>query len=93
VLPVDTLAGFRACGLVTRAKGKPGDPPSGAEILLDAIPAASLACVAVGTRALLLVVERRERRVFTPDEWYWLRSIARQADAALERIELRALVA
>jgi diguanylate cyclase (GGDEF)-like protein len=44
--------------------------------------------VQLGDRGLLLLVERRRSRVFEADDWDLFRSIARQAEAALERVAL-----
>ncbi len=56
---------------------------------LDAADAAVVACLAVGERHLLAVFDRRREGAFDPSAWYALRTLARLADAALERIELR----
>lgn len=49
----------------------------------------SIGCISVGGRGLLVILERREQRVFEPDDWYRMRTIARQADVTIERLELR----
>ena len=48
----------------------------------------SAACINVGRRGVLVIVERRTGRAFEPDDWYRLRVIAEQADVTLGRIEL-----
>jgi diguanylate cyclase (GGDEF)-like protein len=50
--------------------------------------ACAMAHVPLGDRGLLLLVERRGNRVFEADDWDLLRSIARQAEVALERVAL-----
>lgn len=47
-----------------------------------------VACMTVGKRGLLAIIERRAERVFLPDDWYRLRAIALHADSTLERISL-----
>lgn len=56
--------------------------------MIRATAAASLPYVPLGDRGLLFVVERRIERVFEPEDWDLLRSIARQAEFALDRIDL-----
>jgi hypothetical protein len=46
------------------------------------------ACINIGRRGVLIIVERRTGRAFEPDDWYRLRVIAEQAEVTLRRIEL-----
>jgi diguanylate cyclase (GGDEF)-like protein len=52
------------------------------------VGACAVAYVPLGDRGLLLLVERRQGRTFEADDWDLLRSIARQAEVALERVAL-----
>lgn len=48
--------------------------------------AASVAHVPLGRCGVVLVVERRNDRIFEPEDWTLLRSLASQADGALRRV-------
>jgi diguanylate cyclase (GGDEF)-like protein len=50
--------------------------------------AAAMAYVPLGDRGMLLLVERRGHRIFEAEDWDLLRSVARQAEVALERVSL-----
>ncbi|MBX6365466.1 MAG: GGDEF domain-containing protein, partial [Gemmatimonadetes bacterium] len=50
--------------------------------------ARTLAYAPMEARGVLVLVERRADRTFEPEDWYFLRCIARQVEAALRRIEL-----
>ena len=58
------------------------------EWLFDDMRVKRAACINVGQRGILAIVERRAHRAFEPDDWYRLRAIAEQADVTLQRIEL-----
>lgn len=60
-------------------------PPQLRRLLL-AMEAASYAVVPVGQKAVLVVSERREESTYAPRQWYLLRTMARIAEAALERL-------
>lgn len=49
---------------------------------------ALLAHVPVGSEAVLVLTERREERIFEPEDWDVLRALALQADMALRRVRL-----
>lgn len=63
-------------------------PFSGLAPLFQALGAATLLHVPVGRSGVLFLVERRRKRTFGADEWDLLRTLARQADGAIERIRL-----
>lgn len=49
---------------------------------------ALLAHVPVGAEGVLVLTERREERIFEPEDWDVLRALALQADMALQRVRL-----
>jgi len=49
---------------------------------------ALLAHVPVGTEGVLVLTERREERIFEPEDWDVLRALALQAEMALRRVRL-----
>ncbi len=61
--------------------------------MLSGHPEWRFACAPLGSHGFLAVVERRAERRFEPEDWFRLRSMARQTEAALERIALRAALA
>ncbi len=84
------LAGAFTPALFTRSALRSAEPPLHALASIfedDRID--RIACISVGGRGLLAVLERRATRSFEPDDWYRLRTIAVQADVTLERLELR----
>ena len=64
-------------------------PFAGLQPLFVEEGAASLAYSPFGQGGLLVLVERRRGRKFVPEDWYVLRALAAEAEAALERIRLR----
>ena len=65
-----------------------GGPFSGLAPLARATHAVTLPYVPLGERGVLFVIERRAERVFEPQDWDLLLSVARLAELALDRIEL-----
>jgi diguanylate cyclase (GGDEF)-like protein len=81
---------FIGPGLVPAAEALPGTgSPFGAlSSVIREVGACAVAHVPLGDRGLLLVLERRTHRVFEADDWDLFRSVARQTEVALERVEL-----
>ena len=75
-------------GIVTavEAQADVGSPFSNLAHLFADTGAASVAHVPLGDAGVLLVVERRRERVFEPEDWSLLRSLAIQAEGALSRV-------
>jgi diguanylate cyclase (GGDEF)-like protein len=65
-----------------------GSPFAPLAPLFQDLGARALAAVPLNGRSLLLLVERRTDRNFEPEDWDLLRAVARQAEAALERVRL-----
>jgi diguanylate cyclase (GGDEF)-like protein len=65
-----------------------GSPFANLVPIIKETGAASMPYVPLGDRGLLFVIERRDERVFEPEDWDLLRSLARQAELALDRIDL-----
>jgi diguanylate cyclase (GGDEF)-like protein len=65
-----------------------GSPFTPLAPLFRDLDACSLAAVPFNGRSLLFLVERRTDRTFEPDDWDLLRTVTRQAEAALERVRL-----
>jgi diguanylate cyclase (GGDEF)-like protein len=65
-----------------------GSPFSSLGPVFREVGACAMAYVPLGDRGLLLLVERRESRVFEADDWDLFRSVARQTEVALERVQL-----
>ncbi len=55
--------------------------------------AAALAHVRFGEDGTILVIERRQQRVFEPEDWMLLQAMSLQAAAALERVRLSERIA
>jgi diguanylate cyclase (GGDEF)-like protein len=81
---------FRGPGLVHAEEvlAGAGGPFSNLAPIVRATGAATLPYVPLGQGSLLFVVERRAERVFEPEDWDLLRSVARLAELAIDRIEL-----
>lgn len=78
-----------AAGLIVRETGsRPGQAFGSVPWLFQHPDVHSAACINVGRRGVLVIVERRADRAFEPDDWYRLRVIAEQAEITLRRIEL-----
>jgi hypothetical protein len=81
-----------AAGLIARETRSRPDPAFRSRPWLFQDPDVHCAaCINVGRRGVLVIVERRTGRAFEPDDWYRLRVIAEQADVTLRRIELVSL--
>jgi diguanylate cyclase (GGDEF)-like protein len=65
-----------------------GGPHSSLSPLFEETRARTLATSPVGDRMVLILVERREERLFAPEDWDLLRSLIRQAESALDRVHL-----
>jgi hypothetical protein len=63
---------------------------AGLAALFTETRATQLVSVPLGTRALLVLVERRSDREFSGEDWFRMQSVARHADRVLERLELKA---
>ncbi|MDP9349163.1 MAG: GAF domain-containing protein, partial [Gemmatimonadota bacterium] len=70
------------------ARADTGSPFSALAPLFATPGVTLLAHVPVGEEGVLFVLERREERVFTPDDWELLRTLTDQAKAALKRVRL-----
>jgi diguanylate cyclase (GGDEF)-like protein len=70
----------------TEAHADVGSPFSNLSHLFADTGAAAVAHVPLGDAGVLLVVERRKERVFEPEDWSLLRSLASQAEGALRRV-------
>jgi diguanylate cyclase (GGDEF)-like protein len=69
------------------AAGSPGRFANLREVFQET-GAARMAYVALGDWGMLFVIERRDARTFEAEDWDLLRSVARQAEVALERVSL-----
>jgi diguanylate cyclase (GGDEF)-like protein len=65
-----------------------GGPYLGLAPVFQAIGASSMASVPLGDHGLLIVAERRLDRQFEAEDWDLLRSLARLAEVAIERVQL-----
>jgi diguanylate cyclase (GGDEF)-like protein len=88
-LSLPSLPRFRGSGLITReeARADTGSPFSGLSPLVRDINAALLAHVPFDDGVLILV-DRRQDRVFGPEDWDLMGTLTRQAYAALRRVRL-----
>ena len=75
-------------GVVTapEARSDIGSPFSDLAHLFADTGASAVAHVPLGDAGVLLVVERRKDRVFEPEDWTLLHSLASQAEGALRRV-------
>lgn len=85
---------FSRPGLITADDARPGtgSPLAPLAPLFERLRACLLAAVPFGDHGSLFLVERRGDRRFEPEDWDLLRTVARQAEAALERVRLFAEV-
>lgn len=85
---------FHRPGLIRACDAQPntGSPFSGLSSFFLTTGAATLAYVPCGRGGILLLAERRRERVFEPEDWSLIGTLASQAETALERIELFAEV-
>jgi diguanylate cyclase (GGDEF)-like protein len=65
-----------------------GGPTAALAPLFERLRACSIAAVPFGRAGTILLVERRADRRFEPDDWDLLRTVARQAESAVQRVEL-----
>ncbi|HEX2091417.1 MAG TPA: sensor domain-containing diguanylate cyclase [Longimicrobiaceae bacterium] len=81
---------FTRPGLLTHmdTRADTGSPFAPLAPLFSEAHATILAHVPVGEKGILFLVERRDDRIFTPDDWEMLRTLADQAAAALRRVRL-----
>jgi len=79
---------FARAGLVLAVDARRGGPCEVAAPLFGDPVTSMAAHVPVGGEAVLVLTERREDRIFEPEDWDVLRALALQADMALRRIRL-----
>jgi diguanylate cyclase (GGDEF)-like protein len=75
-------------GLILSEDARCGGPASFAAPLFGDPATALLAHVPVAGDGVLVLTERREERIFEPEDWDVLRALALQAEMALRRIRL-----
>ncbi len=87
-LPADLR--FLGPGLISSDEVLPslGSPFGNLAPVFHEAAAVAAAYVPLGDRGMLLVLERRSHRIFEAEDWDLLRSVARQAEVALERVNL-----
>ncbi|HET7463271.1 MAG TPA: GGDEF domain-containing protein [Longimicrobium sp.] len=81
-------ARFARAGLVLAVDARRGGPCELAAPLFGDPSTSMAAHVPVGGEAVLVLTERREDRIFEPEDWDVLRALALQAEMALRRIRL-----
>ena len=93
-LAIEPHPRFLRPGLITAddARAGTGSPLASLAPVFDRLRACVLAAVPFGDDGTLFLVERRGDRRFEPEDWDLLRTVARQADAALQRVRLFAEV-
>lgn len=79
---------FARAGLVLAVDARRGGPCDLAAPLFGDPSTSMAAHVPVGAEAVLVLTERREDRIFEPEDWDVLRALALQAEMALRRIRL-----
>lgn len=79
---------FARAGLVLAVDARRGGPCEVAAPLFGDPSTAMAAHVPVAGQAVLVLTERREDRIFEPEDWDVLRALALQAEMALRRIRL-----
>jgi diguanylate cyclase (GGDEF)-like protein len=87
---VAPLARFTRAGLIVASEARldTGGPFAGLAPLFSETRAVALAHAPFGDDGMVLITERRRDRIFEAEDWDLLRTIARQAAAALERVRL-----
>lgn len=75
-------------GLILSEDARPGGGAAFAAPLFGDPATALFAYVPVGTEGVLVLTERREERIFEPEDWDVLRALALQAEMALRRVRL-----
>jgi diguanylate cyclase (GGDEF)-like protein len=88
--PSDVLLDRRAAqlapSLIDTGAVETGEDAVGLAPLANTPGVATLATVPIGDQGLLLLSERRVERIFTPDDWTVLESLASHAERALGRV-------
>jgi len=81
---------FRGPGQIHAEEVLPGtgSPFDNLSPLIQETGATTLYYIPLGDLGLLFVIERRQGRTLDADDWDLLRSVARQAEVALERVRL-----
>ena len=79
---------FAAPGLIVSEDARPGGAIPAAAPLFGDPHTALVAHVPVGGEAVLVLTERREERIFEPEDWDVMRALALQAQMALRRLKL-----
>lgn len=79
---------FAEPGLMLAVDALRSGPCPAAAPLFGDPQTAQVAHVPVGTEGLLVLTERRDDRIFEPEDWDVLRALALQAEMALRRIRL-----
>jgi diguanylate cyclase (GGDEF)-like protein len=77
-----------APGLIVSEDARSEGPSPFAAPLFGDPTTALVAHVPVGTEGVLVLTERREERIFEPEDWDVLRALALQAEMALRRVRL-----
>ena len=85
-LPADAAVRLSISGVVGAEACVAGDPLLALAPVFEGTGAARFAFVGLGRFGTLFLAERRPDREFDPDDWHLLGVVARQAEAALERI-------
>ncbi|HEU0012794.1 MAG TPA: GGDEF domain-containing protein [Longimicrobium sp.] len=75
-------------GLLLCEDARAGGPAAFAAPLFGDPATALVAHVPVGDEAVLVLTERRDERIFEPEDWDVLRALALQAEMALRRVRL-----
>lgn len=86
-LTAEAASLFSISGVVTVDECAAGGRLAGLAPVFEATGAAKLAFVGLGRFGTLFLAERRPEREYDPDDWHLLGVVARQAEAALARIE------
>lgn len=79
---------FAEPGLILSEDARPGGAIPGAAPLFGDPHTALVAHVPVGGDGVLVLTERRDERIFEPEDWDVLRALALQAQMALRRLKL-----
>lgn len=79
-------------GPITVEDTAPGQPYAALVNLFAVAGASHLASTVIGTRGILVLVERRQQREFSGEDWFHLQVVARHAECTLERLQLRSAV-
>ncbi len=85
-LSAEAASRLSISGVVSEESLQPGDPLAGLGPVFEATRASRLAFVALGRHGTLFVAERRPEREFDPEDWHLFGVLARQAEAAFDRV-------